>query len=636
MNPSDLLLKGSVLGFSLGLFSFVFLACATVWLRRNAGKPSLLGVLGHACFWTIPVAGSVLAYGLIREATFDRVGMISAVGISPVYRPESLHFMTLTPEADVKAGDAVANFIDPETVAQVDVLLKQREVLTAQVSQVASFTPEPDSDLEAALADLDARLAQAKADLIQVRSQIAVLQAEQNADRLLSEDQGAEGATAGVDQTAKMLDVLNELLAQNQGTGAPEITRRQSRQARERLALDLDNLIQDQLALESVVEGLQQQRKIYEIAAQQNRALADLAQGQEQAVLSRRIEWLDAQMAALEEEHIVRAPFDAAVIYRAEGLQPGAAGQLVLALQSKTDAGDLSGGFLVQVVLPQRTANEMQNRGDRVQFDFLPEIEEKGFSARHIGADPLEGRPGHQLVSFLATLSAGQIALILGSANTMQVELTETTTVWLVPWIKWSGRILAGALAGLSLLWLISALMSRLTGTSAAARKDRSPQSDVRGGQLTYDENAKAQTQSDREGALAAQRTQVLSSRDDQRIKALAIQFKLSLEAGALDPSLLTALDWSLDRHPSAWHAIQTLASVFADDLPRLREQLAAMELSPGVRNRAQAFLSFADSLQDWPAPTRRKVAAKSEASVVGSPKLKVTSPRSIEAQQRG
>lgn len=636
MNPSDLLLKGSVLGFSLGLFSFVFLACATVWLRRNAGKRSLLGVLGHACFWTIPVAGSVLAYGLIREATFDRVGMISAVGISPVYRPESLHFMTLTPEADVKAGDAVANFIDPETVAEVDVLLKQREVLTAQVSQVASFTPEPDSDLEAALADLDARLAQAKADLIQVRSQIAVLQAEQNADRLLSEDQGAEGATAGVDQTAKMLDVLNELLAQNQDTGAPEITRRQSRQARERLALDLDNLIQDQLALESVVEGLQQQRKIYEIAAQQNRALADLAQGQEQAVLSRRIEWLDAQMAALEEEHIVRAPFDAAVIYRAEGLQPGAAGQLVLALQSKTDAGDLSGGFLVQVVLPQRTANEMQNRGDRVQFDFLPEIEEKGFSARHIGADPLEGRPGHQLVSFLATLSAGQIALILGSANTVQVELTETTTVWLVPWIKWSGRILAGALAGLSLLWLISALMSRLTGTSAAARKDRRPQSDVRGGQLTDDENAKAQTQSDREGALAAQRTQVLSSRDDQRIKALAIQFKLSLEAGALDPSLLTALDWSLDRHPSAWHAIQTLASVFADDLPRLREQLAAMELSPGVRNRAQAFLSFADSPQDWPAPTRRKVAAKSEASVVGSPKLKVTSPRSIEAQQRG
>lgn len=636
MNPSDLLLKGSVLGFSLGLFSFVFLACATVWLRRNVRKRSVLGILGHACFWTIPVAGSVLAYGLIREATFDRVGMISAVGISPIYRPESLHFMTLTPEADVKAGDAVANFIDPETVAQVDVLLKQREVLTAQLSQVASFTPKPDSDLQGALADLDGRLAQAKADLIHVMSQIALLQAEQNADRLLSEDQGAESTAAGVDQTTNIFDLLNEVLAQNQDTGAPEVTRRQSRQEPESLGLDLNNLVQDQLALESVVEGLQQQRKIYEIAAQQDRALADLAQGQEQAVLSRRIELLDAEMAALEEEHIVRAPFDAAVIYRAEGLQPGAAGQLVLALQSKIDAGDSSGCFLVQVVLPQRTASEMQNQGDRVHFDFLAEIEEKGFLASYIGADPLEGRPQHKLVSFLATLSAGQIALVLGSANTVQVELTETTTVWLVPWIKWSGWILAVAIAGTSLIWLIGALMFRLAGTSAAARIDHRPQSGLRGAQLTDEENDEAQTQTYRGGALAAQQTQVLSSRDDQRIKALAIQFKFSLEAGTLDPSLLFALDWSLDRHPSAWHAIQTLASVFAGDLPRLRKQLDAIELTPGVRGRAQAFLSFAETPQDWPTTTWRKAAAKSEASVVGSSTLKVTSPRPIEAQRRG
>lgn len=636
MNPSDILLKGSVLGFSLGLFSFVFLACATVWLRRNVMRWSILGILGHACFWTIPVAGSVLAYGLIREATFDRVGMISALGISPVYRPESLHFMTLTPKADVKAGDSVANFIDPETVAQVDVLLKQREVLTAQVTQVASFTPTPDSDLEGALADLNGRLAQAKAVLIHVQSQIALLQAEQNANRLLSEDQGAESTVPVVDHTAKMLDLLNEVLAQNQDADAPGVTRRQSRQERERLALDLDNLVQDQLALERVIEGLQQQRKIYEIAAQQDRALADRAQEQEQAVLSRRIEWLDAQMAALKEEHIVRAPFDAAVIYRAEGLQPGAAGQLVLALQSKTDVGDSSGHFLVQVVLPQRTASEMQNQEDKVHFDFLSEIEEKGFLASYIGAERLEGRPQHRLVSFLATLSAGQIAFVLGSANTVQVELTETTTVWLVPWIKWSGRIFAGAIAGLCLFWLIIVLMSRLAGTSAAARKDHRPQSSLRGEPLTDEENDEAQTQTYKDAALAAQQTQVLSSRDDQRIKALAIHFKLSLEAGTLDPSLLPALDWSLDRHPSTWQAIQTLASVFADDLPRLRAQLDAIELTPGVRRRALAFLSFAETPQDWPTPTRRQVAAKSEASDVGSLKLKVTPPPSIEAKQRG
>ena len=583
MNSGDLLLKSSVLGFVLGLVAFVFLVCATVWFRRNRSTRSIWGMLAFVCFWTIPASGAALAFGLVREVSVDREGVITAVGISPVVRPAGAQFMALATQDQVRKTDEVASFFGPEQSAQFSVFLAQKQVLAAQAVKLDETEITMDKEVRQAMASLDRALLQVNTDQLHTSDQLAMLQEQLAlADRLgLSTVKAALEGNEG--HRLDLLTLLHDLLYTDAGAPDPVAATVEDVAWHAGLIEDVARLSDTLAKLNTLRDELERERARFERALEQDIEGALEARSFDKAVLANRIEWLDAQVAALQEAHQIRAPFDAEVIFRDTDLKQNGAGQLVLALKATASEEDQSSGFLIDILLPDRRVSQLADEPEGLIFEMNAPLEARSFRADIVNWAEPTGARGQQIVTFQAKLTPEQIATVLKSTVPIRAQLNETFDVWQVAWIKRSAQAFVGA----TLLLLLLSLFSRLRRPRAKARQASIPSTQT---------TTPGRVQDSARTAGYVPPTAVLENRADMKVASLAQQFRLALLNGNLEPALVTAIDWTIDRHPSPWLVVLSLSRVLAEDAPELRSKLEKAELAPSLRRRANAILTYAES----------------------------------------
>lgn len=603
-------LTGALTGFFLGLALLVTVFATRVWFRRNQSQQgrALLGrVRGLSVVAFLAGIGLMLT-AVTSNGMRDRDGILKPVNLSLITKPDGATVVSLSPSDEVGEGEVVASFLTPQRAVEIDMLERRREQLLAE-AEALTAEPLPELFLPPIDEALDRRIEQTQALLAltnQTVSDLVALRSE-----LLNRGAGLEGSSGEISSTnptdvglvGPVVDGLMDAPAIQKLTSAnPLILTDETPQdlAAIRAALtDLDARLtnlraqRDALTMEVAVMMLRQEVKLDARQAAANQVNpAEASRAEQLASLQRQAADLGVTIASARAETMVKAPHDAGIIFRNDAPLPGLGNPLILALtRAVVDAEALGSdhnfsGFMACLTLHQSEIDRLIQSGEPVIFRVNAAVETPFFEAVYQYHESTRGSASSPLVTFQAKPSAEVIETLLRNGQPLTISLVS------VPHPFYGTPVLVSI--GLMVLAVVLFMLQSLTRALWRPRKSRAI-----GSQVSVKAGTAVMRRSNKEQAPRVDIREVpalnspmplkLTDRHQQKMIALAQQFKLHIERGTLDLNLVTSLEWMIDRYPQ--QAVEALTGVLSDDLETLRDALDLAELEPVVIRRARTIL---------------------------------------------
>lgn len=605
-------LFSGILGFAFFCASYAF----QVWRSRNAA----IAAAGRAergwldrlrtAFIAAAVLGCVglLAAAIWREVR-PREGVLRGDGLFTVRADASLRLEHVTQDKAVRAGDVLARFRSPERQAEIAELTLKRQILNAQKDVVAKQPLLPDAELVRRIQKADDDCRQLAASLLYLIPEHAVVSREKLRDEL-DRNERINSLTTKLDESRREL-----LQARAQLDKARRYLKRSEQLSSQNAAapLELDDnttevsvLDTEVQKLESRIEDLQSEKKQIEAGLprfaactgkQSDTINANMAQVRaeiektrtERDALSkqlaedlqraadlknRQLEQLDlqvrqcqARLDSIEDVLVIKAPFSGTVAYAdpAPRMALPLAPVVVLAQEE---------GFRFQLRLPEAEAAPLSRAGT-VPLSLVDPVLHRRFPGRLLKWEPMPLEAGYVLAD-LACVPPPETIRDLASRDwshnswapgrELRVRLMWRPPLSTSPVFWPAVAAIAVGLGG----WVLLSLLAANRRTRADHDLADAPAiAGLSVSRLSTRDRVSRADSSLATSPSAFDALQLESGANGRNIELLGRRLREAIRRQQLDPELLQAVEWTLDRHHA--RAIRHLRRGMAPD-----EQLAA------------------------------------------------------------
>ncbi len=661
------LLKVGILSGIIGFALFSASYAAQVWVKRNhflnssrrrfAGIGILIGVVG--LFF--------VGFGWIANTFQTRSGVIVPFGITVVTKPPGVPSISIVESDEINEHDVIANFLPPSDQARLAALGIERERVAARRTALESEPLPVDAALDNEMQNIRYEIIQLRR-FRQDISNIQYERRIERLDIMTAwarEERELEEAHLNAQYKAEA-DALNRDIATKEEQRAVKLNSRGVmsqthleervllRTAAESIASSTQNTVdslkgrldtlndqyRDQFAaFDAILSELG--RKAEEIDGQlgllrareatlqtmidDDLARARRVRGHRVAEIEKEEERIKAEMQVIVDGTRIRAPYDGKVIYRhaspsiARAEEPllivartdGAAVDTSAGLFAKSDAAPQPvtdaprSGFYAQIHMRAAEMEILDGRDQPVTFAVREPVLSRIFSGRLIETHALEHEDGHGLATFHTQLPPDIVARVARDHEPVDIAM-----VWQPPLLA-RGEVKIGvALLVVSLLSVAVGLLGRSPGRDRSSRSAGPPAA-------ATPPTAVAKAVTGPTLALAPQQqadpvhtppppsgSGALEGRHQHLIRSLAVKLKDDLARGAVEPELVTTLEWMIDRHHV--RAVKVLNQEFHGQAATLLGQCNACPLDEHTRSRLRAILHLAlppHHLQDISGP---------------------------------
>jgi hypothetical protein len=609
----NLIIGGGAAGFAAYCGSYAL----HVWRTRNASRRSPGGRRRHVTLgWSIALVASGLLIMLVAFAQryiADRRGVLSADNVFTLRLPEKSTVESLAPmssfagntggrDITIEAGSVLARFRSPQRAAEADALVLKQQVLQAE-KRIVQRQPFP----------LDAELVRQHQDLVTERRHLEASRDQLvPAKDLVDRERAREGAKrVELKRLMAEIDRLNgelsqtlprkELaeahsarlrrLAEGNVAGADELAVKQAeakvlelevqkltiqlahaREQKEQVAADLkqmEGVTTGQLdMLNREIDRLRHRlaRLPSEEPPLKEQLTADLARAE--AGREARLQQIDvelrqcvAELAGLRRTLIVAAPFAGRVAFRAAAPNNVAEGDPILVLAP-------ADGFRLQLRLAASEARSLARAGPVVlELDDEPAVERR-FEGRLVTTRSLAHDLRHVMAELVCDPPADAVrALALADGKPIGVSLRWQPPVHQAFLFRVGAAVsAAGGLAALALVVVrTKRWTSRVQPSDSTVADAAVPPAPGLEGVTAVPTSLETTTSLAMTG---------MSGAVGPMLQLIGAQLREAVVRGAIDPALLAAAEWAIDRHHA--RAVRLLGTGLGDD-EQLVQQVAAL-----------------------------------------------------------
>jgi hypothetical protein len=581
----------------LGFVAFCASYAWHVWRSRNAaGRPdSSSTASGRLLRWSLVSIGLgvvLLGVALIWREVRPREGVLLGEGLYTVRADDDLELEFVTAARSVERGEVLARFRSPERQAEIDTLDLKLQILQVQ-KQIVQLQPlTPDSELvrshERAIADqrqlvasltyllpehalivrerlrdkldkterlnsLTTRIESVRRELDQAQARLKLEELHLARTRNLSADAAAPaieleervtGASVARAEVARLTGSIANLERERrhvQGS-VPAFAVCTSQQAEE-----IDRELQRvQSQLYATTEQLQASKANLE----EDRRRAGLLKEQMLAQLELEIRQCRAKLEGVRNTLVVKAPWKGAIVYA--DAAPSAALPLAPVVVLAPERG-----FRFRLRMAEAEARALEKTGS-VTLGLVVPILQRRFPGRLLKSEPLPCEPGYVLAE-LGCLPPSEtirdlVAHGWGAQDWATNPASRMRLLWrpplhVLPLFQVAACVLAVGGIGLCAAWLVRA-------RSRAGQGAPSPE-------LSAGAPAGRELPSDLASALQAvvpalEASDLEAGALGRNLTMLGQRFREAIQRQEIEPALLRALEWALDRHQA--RAIQHLA----------------------------------------------------------------------------
>lgn len=629
-------LFSGILGFAFFCASYAF----HVWRSRNAAAMQAgRGWLDRLriAFIAAAVLGSVglLAAAIWREAR-PREGILAGDGLFTVRAEAGLRLEHVTDSSTVQTGDVLARFRSPERQAEIAELTLKRQILETQKAVIAKQPLSPDAELVRRIQKADDDYRQLSASLLYLIPEHAVVLREKLRDELdrrerinslnteLDESRRElVQARAQLDKARRYLKRSEQLSSQNAAAPLELDDNATEVSVLETEVQKLESRIEDlQNEIKHIEAGLprfaactgkqsdmidanmaQVRTEIDKTRTERDELSNQLAEDLQRAaeLRNRQLDQLDleirqcqARLDSIEDVLVIKAPFSGTVAYAdpAPRMALPLAPVVVLAQEE---------GFRFQLRLPEAEAAPLSQAGT-VPLSLVDPVLHRRFPGRLLMWEPMPLEPGYVLAD-LACVPPAETIRDLASRDQsyrswapgreLRVRLMWRPPLHTSP-LFWPA--VAGIAVGVGGWISVSVL--------AANRRPRADQ-DLSGAATNVGHSKSRRSfpswvcrgdDSLATSQPAFDALQIESGANGRNIELLGRRLREAIRRQQLEPELLQAVEWTLDRHHA--RAVRHLKVGMAADeqLPlqvsRLLKQLAYSSGAGGAGEASNGTLT--------------------------------------------
>ncbi len=612
----------------LGFFVFCASYAIHVWRSRNAANQQSTATAygGRLLRWSILSIGLgcvlVLVSFIWREVK-PREGILSGEGLYTVRAENNLKLEYVTHARTVTAGDVLARFRSPERRAEMAELELKRQILDTQRKVVELQPLTPDNELVRHYEKCVADQRQLLASIAYLIPEHAVVVRERLRDRLDKmervnalttriESSRREVLQAAVRRT--LADKHRTRMEHISGTGAAaeiEVDERNTESTVQetevsRLESSIANMeierkhLQESLPIFAACTSQQAEdidRELTRVREQLTVSEHELGTSTERLKLDRkRAELLKAEMLAqldlevrqcqaktegIQDVLTIKAPFDGVVAYA----EPAPATALPLAPVVIVTPEH---GFRFRLRMTEAEIGPL-SRVESVKLGLLSPVLQRRFAGRLIKWDKLPYEPGYVLAE-LACLPPPETIRDLAAHDwgahdwvtmpTVKIRLLWQPPIHVSPVFYPATCMLAVGLIGICAAWLQRVYRKNVPGVvlhhSPAERPMSLPQPN-----LQPESGATPPA-----AGLALDAADVESGAVGRNLQMLGQRFRESIKRQSVEPTLLRAMEWAIDRHHT--RAIQHLAAGLDHD-PELPSSLESWVMQANVEDEDNA-----------------------------------------------
>ncbi|GMU20914.1 MAG: hypothetical protein AMXMBFR13_10100 [Phycisphaerae bacterium] len=594
---TETILNTALFSGILGFVAFCASYAWHVWRSRNAaGRPSSSSTRsGRLLRWSLVSIGVgvvLLGVALIWREVRPREGVLLGEGLYTARADDDLELESVTAARHVERGEVLARFRSPERQAEIDTLDLKLQILQVQ-KQIVQLQPlTPDSELvrshERAIADqrqlvasltyllpehalivrerlrdkldkterlnsLTTRIESTRRELDQAQARLKLEELHLARTRNLSADAAAPaieleervtGASVARGEVARLTGSIANLERERRHVqdSVPAFAVCTSQQAEE-----IDRELQRvQSQLHATTEQLQASKANLE----EDRRRAGLLKEQMLAQLELEIRQCRAKLEGVRNTLVVKAPWKGAIVYA--DAAPSAALPMAPVVVLAPERG-----FRFRLRMAEAEARALEKTGS-VTLGLVVPILQRRFAGRLLESEPLPCEPGYVLAE-LGCLPPSEtirdlVAHGWGAQDWATNPASRMRLLWrpplhVLPLFQVAACVLAVGGIGLCAAWLVRARSRAGRGTPSPELSTGAPAGRGLPSELTSALQAvvPALEASDLEaGALG------------RNLTMLGQRFREAIQRQEIEPALLRALEWALDRHQA--RAIRHLA----------------------------------------------------------------------------
>lgn len=620
---TDTVLHIALFSGILGFLAFCASYAAHVWRSRNAAsrRSAETDARARLLRWSLlslGLGGALLVVSLIWREVSPREGVLSGEGLYTVRASDNLQVECVTSARTVCTGDSLARFRSPERRAELIELELKRQILQSQLKAVELQPLTTDGELvreyERAVADqrqllasltylvpehavvvreklrdrldkterinaLATRIDTARHELEQATARLELARkhhtrvenlSEAGAAAELERDERSTASTVEEAEVARLQAAIAgmEVERKHLQESLPAFAACTSQQA-EDIRQQVSN-VRDQLSSTETQAEANRQR------LEQDRERARQLRSQMLAQLDLEIRQCQAKLESVQDVLVIKAPFDGVVAYAdaAPGMALPRAPVVVLAPKQ---------GFRLRLRLTEAELEPLSRR-ESVPLALVAPILQRRFSGRLVKWDKLPEEPGYTIAE-LACLPPPETIRELAARDwgtgdwldkpTVSVRLLWRPPVSASPLFYPAIAMMAVGLVGLLAVKLRRQQPADRAGKPAAVASTRTHAQTH--ATLPLDLCAPASEPSPSFGALDLEAGAL-----GRNLQMLGNRFRESIRRRQIEPTLLSALEWAIDRHHT--RAIEHL-SLGLDHDPELAGSLK--ELFSPAESRA-------------------------------------------------
>jgi hypothetical protein len=543
-----------------------------VWRKRNNKDKNPPAPAAKWSKITLAVGiGSIILSFAWREV-IERKGMLASEGLFTVRVPQDLDLDHVAAEGAVKKGDLLARFRSPEREAEIKATELQLETLKAKKSILQSqplkldpelvrqiqnaaadkrqfqssydqLFPKRDSvsrlglqeriDAERRLLEIDARLTETNHELEQAAAKLNHVRHEAARSEKLS----SQGAASRAEHEENITDekVLENEVAKLRGRKASLLEEKKQLTA---TMEEFDALLKRQAA--ALSKQVDAARANLSAATKQKHTLIKQLQEDRtraQRLRQRRLEKIDleirqcrAELSGLKNSLEKTAPFDGNVVYREPSPHTAMKAAPVVVL-AENDS------LRVRARLPLSEAKALQQT-KTVLFELKEAPLQRRFAGQLLDWEKLPNEPQYALATLACNPPDTAIEQLAEDEN-IAVHLRWRPPLYLIPFFPFGV-----ALAGLGILaWVYSAWR-------ATRKEEHSEQQVQESGEADSAAAPPAVTQAS-QPAFETAHTSVEAGAEATVLSILGDRLREGIEREDVQPSILAAIEWALDRHHS-------------------------------------------------------------------------------------
>lgn len=642
--PTELLPNLLILGGLVGLIIFAFLHAVGVWKHRHkalrSGRASLASSARQWISWGFVLAGAVVLIAtFVWQEFMMREGLLSGDGLFAVRARDGWRLDFLYRGESVEAGQVLARLRSPEREAELQVLKWRRSALEARQQMLSQQPLELDPEIVRRFQEAAADQQQLRAFLTQLTSEHRLVTRDLLAEHLAKQEKHQQLHTEiaqlehelvqaqakrqfSEHHTRRLETLLKRHLAspselEQQQTDLAVFkaqvanlqARLQRKQAEQRLLTDdiaqlqalrttQSQQLKDEIERTRMEMGqATQANDDFETQLAKDLKRATLVQERQLEAVALELRQVGAQLQGLAATLQVRAPFAGHVVYR--DLSPNAASDATPILVLAPPAG-----FDLRLRLPASEVQALAHAGP-VTLELLEPAVQRRFQGTLVDWQPLPDDPRFVLTELQCQPPARAIRQLASNENVAArlVWRPPLYTATLFPFA--AGAVVLGSI-GLVLPWTHRGRQARqrmetaeLAGThdkDAASGTQESETSISQPMPVTMGETSMGGALSNADLPGHPDAAHLSYGALSGILQTLAHRLRESVVHDNLDKTLLTAIEWHLDRHHT--RAVAVLNEVLQEDATffehaqRVLHQLATAAMSP-TDVQAQCLLRF-------------------------------------------